>query len=598
MLRGVSRQFGTWARWLAVVASGLLVAGLFAPWDATALVWVALVPLLAALAGLPERRAGWMGFLLGWVAGMVSFGVQLHWLATVSWLGALVLPAYLACFWGLFGAFAATWGHPWRGADPERETEWLGATLAGLGRAFVLASVWAGLEWLRGWLFTGFGWNGLGVAFHDTLVMAQAADLLGVAGLSWLVVFFQALLLQAGRRIARGAADGRKRPRLDFGLGALAVGLVLAYGLVRMATLGSGESVRLRALLVQNNIPQDAAVRLWPEWKIHLAYEEQTAAAFEALAAEDAARLERAAEAADEGEEAVVALRSPHWVIWPESALSGRILRTEDGKWGTWQENQVTFLKVREAAGMDFHLIFGAHELEAESLGRQLLARENGRAFNSLAVLPPDDQLITYRKRHLVIFGEYIPFVEQIPLLKRIYEQQSGAEYGGAFSRGDSTDPLEMEVAGRGVGVIPSVCFEDTVPRLARRFVREGPQVIVNVTNDGWFKESAAAAQHFANARFRAIELRRPMVRAANTGISAAVDVLGSTRHPEEGGEQVLRDPERGHFTQGWLLAELDVPLDPPGSLYARIGDSGIIALGLAGLGGGWFAARRRKKAA
>jgi apolipoprotein N-acyltransferase len=108
--------------------------------------------------------------------------------------------------------------------------------------------------------------------------------------------------------------------------------------------------------------------------------------------------------------------------------------------------------------------------------------------------------------------------------------------------------------------------------------------MIVNVTNDGWFKESPGAAQHFANARFRAIELRRPMLRCANTGVSAAVTATGVTIHPDGSGKrQELRDGNGSHFTRGHLLAEIDIPKNPPLTLYAVIGDWGVIGLAISG---------------
>jgi apolipoprotein N-acyltransferase len=208
--------------------------------------------------------------------------------------------------------------------------------------------------------------------------------------------------------------------------------------------------------------------------------------------------------------------------------------------------------------------------------------------------MSPKDELQTYRKRHLVIFGETIPFVDTIPLLKKIYEQQAGVEYGGSFTPGVSVDPLPIPTAGGTViGAIPTVCFEDTVARITRLFIRPGPQVIVNVTNDGWFKESAAAAQHFANARFRAIELRRPMLRCANSGVSAALDTTGSTAHPDSGKPQVLTDAKGSHFTRGSLLVELNVPRQPSFALYALIGDWGIIGLALSGVVLAWAGRQR-----
>jgi len=586
MVPPVKRQL-KWAVWLGAIASGLMTASLVPPFNLAALAWICMLPLLGALWAAPWKRAGLMGFVIGWVAGFVSFAIQISWLATVSPLAALVLPAYLALFWGAFGAFAATWGNPWRARDDSGKPT--GGAAVSLRTAFQLAVVWGGLEFLRGWLFTGFGWNGLGVAFHETLVIAQIADILGVTGLSILVVFFQSVLLHAGRRLLQ-RIDHHRWARWDFAVAVMLVAMALCYGLIRISVEGMRDSIRLKTLLVQINIPQDAARVLWQAHEVHMAYEEETLAALEAISAHDDGVLHQAIES---GEPTRIRLKWPDWVMWPETALTGRILITEDGTWGTWRENLETIRRVREAGA--FHLIYGINELEAlEDEDGQLLWMEGGRAWNSLAVMDPHDELATSRKHHLVIFGEYIPFVESIPLLKRIYEQQSGASYGGAFTPGESFDPLEIVTNGQSIGAIPSVCFEDTVPRLKRRFVRPGPQVIVNVTNDGWFKESAAAAQHFANARFRAIELRRPMLRCANTGVSAAIDSRGSTIHPDDGGDQRLVDANGSHFTRGSLLVELDVPLQPGFSLYAVLGDWPVIILSLAGLA--WAASTARKR--
>ena len=569
-----------WLRLAAAVVSGLLVAGLFPPFNFAALAWVAMAPLLAALWSVEGKHAARKGFLLGWLAGSVSCAFQFSWLAVVSPLGAVILPLYLGLFWAAFGAFAATLGNPWR----SEKQGWLECARS-LRLAFCHGALWAGLEWLRGWLFTGFGWNGLGVAFHESAAIAQAADLLGVAGLSMLLVFFQAVLVQAGRRMIRSTRDGVRRLRIDFAVAAAIVGLLLCYGIVRMAMEGRGESVRLKTLLVQINIPQDAARVLWEAHEVHMAYEEETLKALEQLADKDTARLK---EAVGDGDEGAISLSWPDWVMWPESALTGRILRTDDGTWGAWQVNVDTIAQVRGAG--PFQLIYGINELEAEKSGEnEVIMKEKGRAWNSLAVMTPEDDLQTYRKRHLVIFGETIPFVDTIPLLKKIYEQQAGRAYGGSFTPGISVDPLPIATAsGTVIGAIPTVCFEDTLARITRLFVRPGPQVIVNVTNDGWFKESAAAAQHFANARFRAIEMRRPMLRSANNGVSAALDTTGSTAHPDTGKPQIITDASGSHFTRGSLLVELDVPLQPSFSLYAIIGDWGVIGLALLALALSW----------
>ena len=134
----------------------------------------------------------------------------------------------------------------------------------------------------------------------------------------------------------------------------------------------------------------------------------------------------------------------------------------------------------------------------------------------------------------------------------------------GDFQRGDSTEPLRLP--GKDVQIIPLICFEDTVGRLTRKFVRPEPQFMVNVTNDGWFGTSPAAEQHLANARFRCVELRRPMARACNTGVTCLIDVNGNVTAE-------LVDPEEGVFVKGALASTLRVPSEPVMTFYARFGD-------------------------
>lgn len=596
----------TVGRLLAAVVTGVGVGVLLPPYDLGGLVWVVVIPLLVALWSLEEKRAGWKGFGLGWLAGMLGFLINLHWLGEVSHLGWVLLSAYLALFSGLWGALLANWANPWRVVEvPKDETgvarkirektqaagEGKGAHWRQSGRSlkygFVAAACWCGFEWLRGWLFTGFGWNGLGVAFHQTPVMAQSADLLGICGLAFVPVFLQAVIVQTGRRLWCETRAGKRRPHVDFGVAVLLVALSFCYGVWRIYSVGKGESIPLKVLLVQLDIPQDATKRLWSPYEVHVGYEEETLAALEAIEDEDTVSIMAAAENGGE-----VSLRTPDWIMWPESSLNGRILRSEDGGWGMYDENMQTLSLIRDAG--EFAMILGLNEIEAEFLGPNLVMMENARVWNSLVVLTPEFELSTARKQHLVIFGEYIPLVEELPFLKKIYEQQAGVEFGRAFSKGESLDPMPVNVRGQEIGLIPSVCFEDTVPRLMRRFVRHGEtQLIVNVTNDGWFKDSPAAAQHFANARFRAIELRRPMIRCANTGVSAAVNSLGSTAHPVNGERQELRDEKGNHLTRGWLLAELEIPKVPIMSLYATIGDSGVIVLGVCGLLMGFLGRRK-----
>ena len=534
-----------WTGFVAAIGSGLMVAGLFPPFNLWPLVWIAMMPLLWALGKFRGRRAALKGFGIAYFAGAVSCLIQFNWLTTVSWLGAILLPLYLAIYWGLFGLFVA-----WLAQRSDRNR-----LTSRVRIAFCHAAIWGGLEWLRGWFITGFAWNQLGVGFHEVQVFAQAADLLGVTGLSAILVFIQSLLVQS-----LTVETGRPQKWLAFGLVVLLITALWGYGKFAIAREAGKKSVQLKTLLVQLNIPQVAGRMLWTDLETHQAYEDETLAALDRLKTPN-------------GE---LGKDWPDWVMGPETALTGRILRTKEGAWGTWQINMDTVSQIRSAGPVT--LIYGVNEIEGEGNGSELAEKPGGKYYNSMAVMSPDNGLQTFRKHHLVVFGETIPFVNTFPLLRKIYEQQSGMSFGGSFAPGESLEPLQILVGNTMVGAIPTICFEDSVGRLTRKFVRRQPQVLVNVTNDGWFKESPAAAQHFANSRFRAIELRRPMLRCANTGVSVALNSAGSAFHPTLG-EQILTDSKGSHFTRGTRLTKLEIPLDPTRTFYAFAGDWGILAV-------------------
>lgn len=559
-------------RLIAIIATGLMVAALFPPFSFSLLAWICMIPLLIALWSIDGRHRAKKGFLIGYLAGAISFGIQVSWLSTVSWLGPIVLAGYLSIYWGIFGAFAATIGNPWNQKKGISETP-----ARSLFNAFTHAAIFAGLEVARGWMLTGFGWNGLGVAFHETLAISQAADLLGVAGLTLMLVFFQAVIVQCFRRLKRAPADGKKSPRWDFTVTAVVIGVLLGYGILRISLENNKPSVSLKTLLVQINIPHEGARVLWPTQQVHMTYEEETLEALKNIADQDEKNLQEAMQKNAEGE---IELNAPDWVLWPETALNGRLLSTDDGQYGSYIENLDTISRVRESGG-NFKLIYGAVEIEGEAHEDGLYQKENAKIYNSIVVETPSGDIQTFRKHHLVIFGETIPLLDTFPFLQTIYEQQSGQKYYGSFSAGESLEPLEVDLRGQTIQIIPSVCFEDTVPRLTRKFIRNAPQIIVNLTNDGWFKTSPAAAQHFANARFRAIELRRPMLRCANTGVSAAISTIGSTAHPKTGRNQAILDKDGSSFVRSHLLTELNIPLKPSTSLYSIIGDWGILLLSL-----------------
>jgi apolipoprotein N-acyltransferase len=553
--------------WAAAAASGAMLAMCYPRWDVGEFVWFWQIPLFFALwfSDSADPRKRWRrGLALGYVAGLTFFLINLSWLfqlsrvAGTAWAGIgawLAMPGYLAIYFGLWGAFAATTGR-WKPAQSKVEGDIFGPSMAVIKAAFLCSAAWCGLEWLRGVAFTGFGWNGLGVALHENVCLIQIADLIGVTGLSFVIVFCNAVWTATLARVGMEMRiRGRIRPHLDFAAAVILVIAVFSYGL--MAVLARPKpteenSVSVRTLLVQLNTQIDEPRDEGFAGRLLDAYRDLTSA--------------------------YVGSSKFDLVIWPESSMPAQ-----------WTHPGIQrFLNEGVLNSGDFSLILGFddHDFESE------------RFYNCAGLLrgsTRDAQI--HRKLHLVPFGEYIPLRNSFPVFAWI----AGGIVPEDFSAGASYEPLKLSQPE--AGIIPLVCFEDTMGSLARKFVRPGPQLLVNVTNDGWFFDSSLPIQHLVNAKFRCVELRRPMARAANTGVSGFIDEIGSLEFPDAApgstGHQRLRvvqDPLTGNtFVRGTLPSTVTLQKAAPITFYARFGDVFSVTLGgaaaLAALLGMW---RRR----
>ena len=600
--------------WCAALLSGVLLALCYAPHDMPVMVWIGLIPLFGAVWGGGGARRKPRGFALGYLAGLSFWLINLKWISEVGAIGWIAVSCFLALYFGLWGLFAAGVGNPWahraeRVEDSEggiaakvskrtdkasrQRTRSLQKSRRVLTFAVVNACCWCGLEWVRGWFFTGFGWNGLGIAFHDQPILAQGADLVGVSGLSFLPVFVMGVVVQVGRGLHEEIHSGRLRAHWDFGCAMVVLAGCFVYGVWRLHAPAQS-STPLNVLLVQLNIPQEASQKLWSAEEIYSGYEEETIEALENLSLGNERRVQ---DAMAVGSTEPVVLDVPDWIVWPESALPDVLYYSEDHEQELGRRSLAVIEEVRSRG--QFTLLLGMLEYEAERAvaSAPLTRKERGKAFNSLIALPDGESIFqTYRKQHLVLFGETIPYVEQLAILRWLWEKSAGTEYGGSFSAGEQQDPMLLPSPAAGgdeISVIPTVCFEDTVARKMRKFVKGGGQLIVNITNDGWFKNSEAAAQHFANAKFRSIEFRRPTVRSANTGVSAVINSHGTVLDRKTRERSILLDDSGSHLSRGWLYATVQVPLEGPLTLYARFGDwFSILALLIAGAW--WIAMRKR----
>ncbi len=537
----------------AAAVSGILLALCYPHYDLANLVWIWSYPLLAALwfssRDNSESPSWKRGFFLGYLSGLSFFVLNIAWITEISkvagtiWAGVmalLFLTIYFAAYFGLFGAFAATAGRWVVPASEEKKTDLFDQSIAVLKAAFLCGAAWCGLEWLRGLVFTGFGWNGLGVALENQLLLVQFADVIGINGYGFVMMFSGVIGFATIVRLIHEVRDRRRlKPHLDFAVGvAMIIGLFL-YGVAKV-NYHPADSVEVNARIMQMNIP------LEDKWSEEIALIQKIIFDYR-----DLTRV-------------FVETSEPDLVLWPETSIPGHFSFE-------WVQE---YLNEHVLKGDEFYLLAGLEEtnmLESEIYNTITLMKGSTESFQM------------HKKVHLVPLGEYIPFRETLP----IFEWIAGGIIAHDFTPGDSYEPLVMEKDGHAIGIIPLICFEDTVSRHARKFIRPGPQIMVNVTNDGWFNDSAEVEQHFENAIFRCIELRRPMIRAANTGVSAFIDSRGSLyqQDSQDTFPRVLRDDESGATRiRGSLPGTVKVDLNPPTTVYARLGDAFSVGMGMLAL--------------
>jgi len=487
---------------LALVSAILLVISfpnVNQPWCA----WVALVPWLLLLRNCPARAA----FRWSYLIGVLFFLASMWWIIHVTLVGWLVLCAYLALYFALFGCFVAAVHGP-------------RSTVHGL---VVIPAVWVSLEYLRSHLLSGLGWNLLAYSQTSWPELIQAAEWTGAWGVSYLIVLVNvaiAGLLVKGHSLRRAVSH----TATAAGCALLAVG----YGAWRMPQLAGTGAVRVA--VVQGNIPQEEK---WDD-----AHRGDILARYASL-------TNTAAET------------KPSLIVWPETSVPGSLSIDE----------ALTQQVIALARRLERPLLVGAPI--------PTIANTRVTLRNSAMLVDPEGALQQrYDKLHLVPFGEFVPFERVMPWLRNLLPPIGDFSPGRDFtvfhlrSRLKAEGPrsgLEPRASSLELQFSVLICFEDIFPELARRFVQRGAQLLLVITNDAWFGPTAAAYQHAQASTFRAVELRVPVARAANTGWSGCIDAagrwIGSVR--DSSGAEL--------FTEGTYTC--DLPLGPGNSVYRRWGD-------------------------
>ncbi len=485
------------------ILTGLLLFAAFPPLEWSVLAWVALVPLLMTCAASAPRAA----FLHGLLAGVVFWTLSLVWLTRVSWNGWFFLSLYCALFMAGFAQTVSWWM-----ARQGLRSRW--------GNPLMLLSipaVWVGWEYLRATLFSGFPWNSLGVSQYANLRLIQIAEFGGVYLVSALLVMINAaltlILLQAVRR----QAGESWRPPRELLVALLGIVLAQLYGTMALRRLPETTDT-LKIAAVQVNIPQ---LEKWSEdWTTAINN-----------------RLRRASLQA-------IQHYAPDLIVWPETVVPD-FVRT----------SRVSQKVVGDVIQLGPSVLMGSMDFDDTGVAVKYF---NSAFLYQPGAAPPQ----TYAKRHLVLFGEYIPFEQWLPFLRVLTPVEE------SFTPGK--EAVVFRLGRRSFAVL--ICFEDTVAGLARDCVLAGARLLINQTNDAWFDPSWASRQHMANCVFRCVENRVSAVRATNTGITCFIDRQGRIVGSLDRAVGYL--PQPAYLTRAVALPSAAMPL----TFYTRHGD--VVALG------------------
>ncbi|WGR99332.1 apolipoprotein N-acyltransferase [Bradyrhizobium sp. ISRA443] len=494
-----------WKRAVIALAAGALSALAMAPFNAWPILFLTFSIAVWLIDGAAAGR--WHGVpaaaLSGFWFGLGYFVPGLYWIGyaffvdaqTFAWLTPFAVLG-LPAYLSLFTAF--------------------GFALARLiwprdaSRVLALAASLTISEWLRGHVLTGFPWNAFGYALSEPLALAQTASLIGLWGMTFLAV----AIFASPAVLIDGSSRSRKPWRTPVAA-VLVLAAMLAFGAVRLSQHPTAMVAGVKLRIMQPDLQQDAKFN----------YSAKAAVMQKYLALSDRASGPQS-----------TGVRDASILIWPESAFPFFLTREADA-----------MAQIADLLQKGTVLITGSVRAPDLPPGVRIT-----RAYNSIYVIDHDGSVLSvYDKLHLVPFGEYLPFQSW---MEKLGFQQLTKVVGG-FIPGTIRRPLDVPNA---PPALPLICYEAIFPgSIVNR--DERPGWIINVTNDGWFGISTGPYQHLQQARLRSIEEGLPLVRAANTGISAVIDPLG----------RIVA--QLGLGIEGVLDAGLPAAIAP--TIYARIGN-------------------------
>jgi apolipoprotein N-acyltransferase len=460
-----------WWRAALAAISGLLLAAAFPKLDVNLLVWIAFVPLLYAVKD--ESPAHVFGY--GWIQGFICFTGSLYWIVITlhNFAGVHVVLAIVPML-ALAGIMAIYTGAAICAAE-------YSAARLRIPIVVTLPVAWTALEWVRTYFPIGFPWNLLGYAAYRNLELIQFAEFSGVYGVSALIVFFNAVVYAVLFQVYP-----RRAQTLSLGVLTILMAAGLTFGSLRMSQLGNAPAAgSIKVAMVQGDIPQTIK---WDPKFLESSFQVYV------------------------GQTIGAARNGADLIVWPEAAAA--FFFQPDAR---YPQNFAD-----DAAYRQRLLDLASRTGDPILFGAPAFGIEDGQVgFYNRAYLVSGSGKVEawYDKIHLVPFGEYVP-------LRSVFGYFVNRVVSGFGDLFPGRAQTLFDVKGAKLGVL--ICYESVFPDLSRRAVKRGANILVNITNDAWYGDSSAPYQLLAMAAMRAVETKVPMVRVANTGISAVIEPTGA----------------------------------------------------------------------
>lgn len=526
-------------RFFACFLSGCLWFLACADFDIWPLAWFAMVPTFWAIRGETPRRA----FLYAWVAGITANAGGFYWIiGLLQNFGNMPLvaavPLYLlACAYQ--GLVFSLWGWFFNivGRRTKCRAVWIGSVLM------------VALELIVPFVFPWY----LAITQAWVLPVIQIADMTGPLGVTFVLLMVNGLLYDLSSAWYEGKALPVKKGVIPV---TAVLVFVLVYGYVRINQYRKAED---RAPKVKVGVVQaDIGITLkgTPGFEDRqLRVHQELSRKLQSLGAE--------------------------LIVWPESSYPYVLPREFES------DDHLTPARIRIRKGFDVPIVLGALTVEWSDDGK-----EARKVYNSALMLDGQGRMVgLFDKIYLLIFGEYIPFYDQLDFLKQVFKRHRMSN----FERGREIKVFPFWHEGEKFHLGPMICYEDIIPAFGRKLARLKPNAFINVTNDAWFGDTSEPYQHLALAVYRSVENRIPMVRAVNTGVSSLIDstgkvfisapAVGARADSDPGGDPASAIRAAGYDklrdgvyrAREWPYSHIligDIALmEPPSTIYAAVGD-------------------------